>query len=41
MYRQVRGAAIPGGSEEILLDFVIRQIIGPDPLRAKEKNSRL
>lgn len=41
MYRQVRGAAIPGGSEEILLDFVIRQIIGPDPLRVKGKNARL
>lgn len=25
MYREVRAAAIPGGSEEILLDFAIRQ----------------
>ncbi|KAL0476429.1 acyl-CoA dehydrogenase [Acrasis kona] len=25
LYREVRGSAIPGGSEEILLDFVIRQ----------------
>jgi len=41
MYRQVRGAAIPGGSEEILLDFVIRQIIGPDPLRSKRKSGKL
>jgi hypothetical protein len=26
MYREVRAAAIPGGSEEILLDFAIRQV---------------
>ncbi len=26
MYRQVRATAIPGGSEEILLDFTIRQV---------------
>ena len=25
LYRGVRGAAIPGGSEEIMLDFGIRQ----------------
>ncbi len=25
MYRNVRAAAIPGGSEEILLDFAMRQ----------------
>jgi len=41
MYRQVRAAAIPGGSEEILLDFVIRQIIGPDPLKVKQKSGKL
>ena len=27
LYREVRGAAIPGGSEEILLDFAIRTAI--------------
>ncbi len=27
MYREVRATAIPGGSEEILLDFAIRQVI--------------
>ena len=27
LYREVRGAAIPGGSEEILLDFAIRNAI--------------
>lgn len=26
MYRSVRASAIPGGSEEILLDFTIRQV---------------
>jgi hypothetical protein len=26
LYREVRGQAIPGGSEEILLDFAIRQV---------------
>jgi len=25
LYRNVRASAIPGGSEEILLDFTIRQ----------------
>lgn len=25
LYREVRGAAIPGGSEEIMMDFAIRQ----------------
>jgi len=27
MYREVRGMAIPGGSEEILLDFTIRNVV--------------
>jgi len=27
MYREVRGLAIPGGSEEILLDFTIRNVV--------------
>lgn len=27
LYREVRGAAIPGGSEEILLDFAVRNAI--------------
>jgi hypothetical protein len=26
IYREVRAAAIPGGSEEILLDFAMRQV---------------
>ena len=26
MYRNVRASAIPGGSEEILLDFTMRQV---------------
>eukprot|EP01128_Nolandella_sp_AFSM9_P000574 TRINITY_DN10725_c0_g1_i1.p1 TRINITY_DN10725_c0_g1~~TRINITY_DN10725_c0_g1_i1.p1 ORF type:complete len:443 (-),score=106.73 TRINITY_DN10725_c0_g1_i1:145-1407(-) len=26
LYREVRGSAIPGGSEEILLDFAVRQV---------------
>ncbi len=26
MYREVRASAIPGGSEEILLDFAMRQV---------------
>lgn len=28
LYREVRAAAIPGGSEEILLDFAMRQVAG-------------
>ena len=28
LYREVRAQAIPGGSEEILLDFAVRQAIG-------------
>ena len=27
MYRDVRASAIPGGSEEVLLDFTIRQAV--------------
>ena len=27
LYREVRGVAIPGGSEEILADFAIRQAV--------------
>ena len=27
MYRDVRASAIPGGSEEILLDFAMRQVV--------------
>jgi len=37
LYRGVRTAAIPGGSEEILLDFSIRQIVGPPPRKKKNK----
>ena len=28
LYREVRASAIPGGSEEILLDFAMRQVAG-------------
>jgi alkylation response protein AidB-like acyl-CoA dehydrogenase len=34
LYRDVRASAIPGGSEEILLDFTIRQAV------AKANNDR-
>ena len=37
LYRSVRTAAIPGGSEEILLDFSMRQIIGPPEKKKKGK----
>ena len=29
-YRDVRASAIPGGSEEILLDFAMRQVMAAD-----------
>lgn len=31
LYREVRGSAIPGGSEEILLDFAIRHVASKVP----------
>jgi alkylation response protein AidB-like acyl-CoA dehydrogenase len=34
MYREVRATAIPGGSEEILLDFTMRQVVSK-AVRAK------
>ncbi len=37
LYREVRAAAIPGGSEEILLDFAMRQVAG----KAKNIMSKL
>jgi len=37
LYREVRAAAIPGGSEEILLDFTIRQA----EARAKSLKSKI
>jgi alkylation response protein AidB-like acyl-CoA dehydrogenase len=37
MYREVRGAAIPGGSEEILLDFAMRQAVA----KARKLESKL
>jgi alkylation response protein AidB-like acyl-CoA dehydrogenase len=40
LYREVRASAIPGGSEEILLDFAIRQAVGKaDKLAAKAKEA--
>jgi len=44
MYREVRGQAIPGGSEEILLDFAIRQAASKAQQlekEAKTKNAKL
>ena len=36
--REVRAMAIPGGSEEILLDFAMRQVVGKaDSLKRKGK----
>jgi alkylation response protein AidB-like acyl-CoA dehydrogenase len=37
LYREVRAAAIPGGSEEILLDFAMRQVAA----KAKAVQSKL
>ncbi len=37
MYREVRASAIPGGSEEILLDFAMRQAFAA----AKKQQSKL
>lgn len=40
--REVRAQAIPGGSEEILLDFAIRQAVSKrDAARGKKKGARL
>jgi len=41
LYRGVRATAIPGGSEEILLDFAIRQMIGPAPSKKKGNSAKL
>eukprot|EP01090_Pellita_catalonica_P007709 TRINITY_DN18300_c0_g1_i1.p1 TRINITY_DN18300_c0_g1~~TRINITY_DN18300_c0_g1_i1.p1 ORF type:complete len:387 (-),score=69.12 TRINITY_DN18300_c0_g1_i1:17-1177(-) len=38
LYREVRAAAIPGGSEEVLLDFTIRQAAGKAVKLAKAAN---
>jgi alkylation response protein AidB-like acyl-CoA dehydrogenase len=40
-YRDVRSSAIPGGSEEILLDFSMRQVAAQATKLAKEKQSKL
>jgi alkylation response protein AidB-like acyl-CoA dehydrogenase len=37
LYRDVRASAIPGGSEEILLDFAIRQAVS----KAKKLQAKL
>jgi len=39
MYREVRAMAIPGGSEEILLDFVIRQSVRKAQADQKKKKA--
>eukprot|EP00998_Keelungia_sp_KM082_P001499 NODE_11792_length_457_cov_23.218182_g11769_i0.p2 GENE.NODE_11792_length_457_cov_23.218182_g11769_i0~~NODE_11792_length_457_cov_23.218182_g11769_i0.p2 ORF type:complete len:123 (-),score=43.10 NODE_11792_length_457_cov_23.218182_g11769_i0:88-417(-) len=36
MYREVRAAAIPGGSEEILLDFAMRTAVAKGQKLAKQ-----
>jgi alkylation response protein AidB-like acyl-CoA dehydrogenase len=42
LYREVRAVAIPGGSEEILLDFAIRQAIAQAAkLQNKDETSKL
>lgn len=38
MYREVRAQAIPGGSEEILLDFTIRQAVTRAQTLEKQKS---
>mmetsp|Transcript_55596 Transcript_55596/g.119355 ORF Transcript_55596/g.119355 Transcript_55596/m.119355 type:complete len:419 (+) Transcript_55596:30-1286(+) len=40
LYRDVRQAAIPGGSEEILLDFTIRQAVAKD-LKKQKKAAKM
>merc|ERR1719499_2098372 len=37
LYRAVKATSIPGGSEEILLDFAIRQIVGPSSPKKKSR----
>lgn len=39
LYREVRGLAIPGGSEEILLDFSMRQAAGVANKLLKEQKA--
>ena len=41
MYREVRAAAIPGGSEEILLDFAIRNSLSKTEKELKKRASKL
>ena len=36
LYREVRAYAIPGGSEEIMLDFAVRQAVRASAKLAKE-----
>ncbi len=38
LYREVRGAAIPGGSEEVLLDFAIRAAAAKAEKEAKKRS---
>lgn len=37
LYREVRASAIPGGSEEILLDFTIRQAVAKAQRLAEQR----
>lgn len=41
LYREVRGSAIPGGSEEVLLDLAARQAIGVAAAPEKVSRSKL
>jgi alkylation response protein AidB-like acyl-CoA dehydrogenase len=41
MYREVRAAAIPGGSEEILLDFAIRNSLSKTEKELKKRAAKL
>jgi len=41
LYREVRAAAIPGGSEEVLLDFAIRQAASKAMRLQKKANAKL
>jgi len=41
LYREVRASAIPGGSEEVLLDLAARQAIAGEVKAQKEERSKL
>ena len=41
LYRSVRASAIPGGSEEILLDFTMRQVMSKALSKGRKSKSKL